>query len=223
MPAFVLLDTEVSRINYDGLLGHADPGKHFSLFQLMLHSNNSITFGASNEKKKTNPTNQTTLQEVFPLTGKKKQSREYTLSKQKEQWQMISPGQTKNCPATSSDEFLFSLKGSATFPRHWNHQLTSEKPRMECSRENWNLRKRCERRGFTRKDEATSYAHWVKIHLWNFILISSWFAHLILPKTPWFPTAFNQNWHNYKRVLESLGSFWYQSPPTVKCSPGLWL
>lgn len=52
MPAFVLLDTEVSRINYDGLLGHADPGKHFSLFQLMLHSNNSITFGASNEKKK---------------------------------------------------------------------------------------------------------------------------------------------------------------------------
>lgn len=55
MPAFVLLDTEVSRINYDGLLGHADPGKHFSLFQLMLHSNNSITFGASNEKKKNKP------------------------------------------------------------------------------------------------------------------------------------------------------------------------
>jgi len=51
MPAFVLPDTEVSRINYDGLLGHADPGRHFSLFQLMLHGNNSITFAASDEKK----------------------------------------------------------------------------------------------------------------------------------------------------------------------------
>lgn len=72
MPAFVLLDTEVSRINYDGLLGHADPGKHFSLFQLMLHSNNSITFGASNEKKKPPQTKQHSKRYFLLLERKRK-------------------------------------------------------------------------------------------------------------------------------------------------------
>lgn len=50
----------------DDLLGHADTGGHFSLFQLMLQGYNFPIFGASDEKKTP------TLQEAVPLTGKQK-------------------------------------------------------------------------------------------------------------------------------------------------------
>lgn len=226
MPVFVLLDTEVSRINFDGLLGHADPGRHFSLFQLMLHGNNAVLFGAFDEKT-TNETNQPKQTDKTPnqiknknpkpnknferyfLLLERKRRTENRLFQSRKSSGMVSPRQTKNCPATNSDEFLLTLNGSATFPRHWKHQLTSEKPRMECSRENWSLRKRSKRRQFTKQDESTNYTHCLKLHLWNFTLISCWFTHLTLPKTVWFPPAFNQNWQNYKWVLEPLGSFWY--------------
>lgn len=227
MPVLVLLDAEVSRINFDGLLCHAGPGRHFWLFQLMLYGNNSVIFGALDEKTKTktNQPKQTdkTPKQIKPqnkIPNPNKIFKRYFLLLERKRTEnilfqsrkssgMVSPRQTKNCPATNSDEFLLTLKGSATFPRHWKLQLTSEKPRMECSREKWSLRKRSKIRQFTKQDESTSYTHCLKLHLWNFTLISCWCTHLTLPKTVWFPTAFDQNWQNYNWVLEPLGSFWY--------------
>lgn len=132
-------------------------------------------------KSKPKPQTWAKLQEVFPLTGKKK-NREYTISKQKEQWHGI----PKTDQELSSNKFRWisvNFEGSATFPRHWKHQLTSEKPRLECSREKWSLRKRSKRRQFTKQDESTSYTHCLKLHLWNFTQISCWCTHLTLPKT----------------------------------------
>lgn len=120
-----------------------------SLFQLILHGNKQHLVLLMRKK---------TLQEVFPLTGKKKEKQRIYYFKAERAVADDTPIQTKNFPATSFVELLLSLKRSDAFPRHWSHQLTSEKPTVLLSRENWSLRGRSKRNGLMRKDEGTSYA-----------------------------------------------------------------